>query len=108
MVRQINIDEVLLMIQERAAAGRTFAIGFVRATGDKKGSIKLVVKARYGGTQRVVQDSQRAATEPATKERKVSLHIDAGTLPLTDTERNRYFTPLIRHIVGFDGMVVIH
>jgi hypothetical protein len=36
------------------------------------------------------------------------MHIDAGTLPITDITAGRYNTPLISHIIGYNGFKVIH
>lgn len=44
-------------------------------------------------------------TEGKSKRR---LHLDAGTLPMTDVETNTYFTPLISHIIGYNDCKVYH
>lgn len=112
-MRQKSIDEVLLLIQDAAASNRVFSLRFVRATGERKGSIKFVAKARYGAPERerLAHDVRKVRTEDGgmeRNERKVSLHVDNGTLPLTDIEANKYFTPVIRLIVGYNDCVVTH
>ena len=108
-MKQKSIDEVLLLIQDAAADNRLFSLKFVRATGENKGSIKTVMKARYGGPERerLATDMRKKRTEDG-EGRKVSLHVDNGTLPLTDVERNKYFTPVIRLIIGYNEFLVIH
>jgi hypothetical protein len=113
-MKQKSIDEVLMLIQDAASENRAFSLRFVRATGERKGSVKFVAKARYGGPERerLAHDIRKVKpTEGYAQQdngRKVSLHIDAGTLPLTDIETNKYFTPIIRLIIGFNDCVVSH
>jgi hypothetical protein len=116
-MRQKSIDEVLLLIQDAAASNRVFSLRFVRATGERKGSVKFVAKARYGAPERErlahdVRKTRNGAysmtNDNEGKERKVSLHVDNGTLPLTDIEANKYFTPIIRLIIGYNDCVVTH
>lgn len=104
-MKAISIQQVLAQIQEDDQGGATFLIKFVRSTGRQKGSIKIVAKARYGAPNPRAR-GQLADDRPPM--RKVKLHVDAGTLPLTDTETNTYFTPLISHIIGFNQYQVIH
>jgi hypothetical protein len=104
MSSTISIQEVLSYIRSDEGASDTFLIKFVRASGKKKGSIKTVAKARYGA----VKPKDRGNGMPKPSENTPRLHVDAGTLPMTDTERNSYFTPLISHIIQFNQYKVIH
>lgn len=100
----INIASVLAEIADDENAGRSFVIRFVRSVGKKKGSIKTVVKAVYGAAKRKSQ-AEKPAVENAFKPRK---HVDAGTIPMTDTETGKYFTPLISHIIEYNNFKVRH
>jgi hypothetical protein len=108
--RQISIDEVLLRIQECASEGKTFSLKWWRASGKQRGTLKFVAKARYGAPERerLAHDIRRTDEGAYRGERKVSLHVDAGTIPITDLERNDYNTPIVRLIEEFNGMVVQH
>ena len=108
--KQLSIDDVLIRIQESASEGKPFSLKFWRATGKQKGTLKFIAKARYGGPERerVAHDIRRTPEGAFRGERKVSLHVDVGTLPITDIERNEYNTPVIRLIEEYNGMVVIH
>lgn len=93
-------------MQEDESAGRTFALTFVRASGKEKGALKTVAKALYGAPNPKKRGDRGMGESGNGKVRKT--HLDAGTLPCTDTETGTYFTPLISHIVGFNEYQVIH
>ena len=100
-MNEVSIQYVLSEIREHP--DRTFVIQFVRSTtgkGGKKGSIKTVSKARYGRSTTTLSTT--------TRPKKISLHISSGTLPMTDSETEQYFTPLISHIIGYNGRKVRH
>jgi hypothetical protein len=99
----INISQVLAEITDDEHAGKTFVIRFVRSVGKKKGSIKTVAKAVYGAAKRKAQSSA-----PADNTNKPRKHVDAGTIPMTDTETGKYFTPLISHIIEYNNFKVRH
>ena len=97
---EISIQQVLADIRENT--GQPFHLQFVRATKDK-GTVKTVAKAIYGRSK-----TPGVSAPSVGSERKRALHIDRGTLPLTDYENGEYFTPLIACITGFNGYKVIH
>ena len=99
---QISIQQVLAEIREHS--GRTFFIQFVRITGKTRGTVKTVGKAVYGR-------SKTAGEMPSIKleaQRKRALHIEKGTLPISDYDNGEYLTPLIACILSFNGYKVIH
>lgn len=98
---QISIQQVLAEI--RANPQRTFWLAFVRGTGKDRGSVKVVAKASYGAPMRT-QSGQALLPK---SDRKRALHIEKGTLPMSD-EMNTYLTPLISHIIGYNLMKVVH
>lgn len=104
-MQRMSIQEVLANMQEDANMGETCVLRFVRSTGKRRGTIKTVAKARYGAPRRSGGRGQ-AKGKPRKKQHK--LHVDAGTIPMTDAERNVYFTPLISHIIQYNNYQVIH
>lgn len=99
MMLEISIQEVLAQMSSDGESGKTFAIRFVRSSGSKKGSIATVSKCRYGNTKGFDRANKNKGIYTVVNQ---SLHTENGTIPLTDTERNRYFTPLISHIRQFN------
>lgn len=102
----MSIQEVLANMQEDANMGETCVLRFVRSTGKRRGTIKTVAKARYGAPRRAGGRGRGKGKRQPRKQHK--LHVDAGTIPMTDTERNVYFTPLISHIIQYNNYQVIH
>jgi hypothetical protein len=41
--------------------------------------------------------------KPEERQRKIALHVENGTIPMTDLETNQYFSPNIYHIVKLNG-----
>jgi hypothetical protein len=104
---RIHIDEVLQQISDSAERqGRPFQLAFVRSSGERKGSIKIVAKARRG-VRPGAKDVGPASKADGTA-RKRALHSDRGTLPLYDDETGQYITPLVSHIVEFNLQKVYH
>lgn len=101
-----NISQVLAEIMDDEHTGKTFVIRFVRSVGKKKGSIKTVAKAVYGAAKRKAQSS--APVDNTNNTNKPRKHVDAGTIPMTDTETGKYFTPLISHIIEYNNFKVRH
>lgn len=95
----ISINEVLAKIEK---PGAEFSLGFVRATGPKKGSIKYMPRVRKGAPKPNPRFQGKKKTTGVKK------HRIFGTLPFTDIESGNYMTPLISHIVVFDNKQVIH
>ena len=86
-----------LLSEIRSDESRPFWLAFVRATGKRAGSIKVVSKAIYGAPA----PKEHGAVAKVTG-RSISLHTEKGTLPLTDATTGEYLTPLISHIVGYN------
>lgn len=105
--KTISIQEVLAEISDDEAVTKrkTFSLAFVRSKGDNRGSIKTIEKARYGYPRTELR-AQNKGLRGKIKTRR--MHIDAGTLPITDITAGRYNTPLISHIIGYNGFKVIH
>lgn len=110
MAKEISIQEVLATITDDARMGDTFTLRFVRSSGKKKGTLAIVAKARYGAPRGYRDEDAVSSGASGGSRRSYTkwLHTDHGTIPMTDTERNRYFTPLISHIIGFNTYKVIH
>lgn len=100
---EISIQQVLADIREHT--GRTFFLQFVRATGKKKGTIKTVAKAVYGAPKRALATDRDAN---GGNDRKKPLHIERGTLPITNTDNGEYNTPLIATFITYNGYKIIH
>ena len=98
----MSVQQVLADIREHPE--RSFWLAFVRGTGKKQGSVKMVTKALYGAPKN--QTGGQVTENKETKKR--ALHVDKGTLPVTDYETQQYLTPLISHIIGYNLKKVIH
>lgn len=103
---QISIQQVLAEIREHPT--KPFWLAFVRATGKEAGTIKVVAKMIYGAPKRATGGGAGAGFLPVKDDRKRAMHVEKGTLPCTDYDRNEYLTPLISHIIGYNLMKVIH
>lgn len=97
----ISIQEALARIAD--AGEKPFKIGFVRATGKEAGSIKETY-AYYGAPN--PKDRQAPTLGEQLKKRR--LHTESGTIPLTEASSRKLITPLISHIVAFNGKKVMH
>jgi len=103
-MKEISISEVLALIKG-AGEEETFALKIVRSTGKAKGSIGFYPRVRYGKPR----DRGAAARKAARNgDPPPWLHTDRGTIPLTDTDRNRYIAPLISHIIQYNQYRVRH
>jgi hypothetical protein len=97
---QISINQVLSDI--RSEPDKPFWLAYVRSTGKKQGSIKVVARAIYGAPIR----KERRHRNPS--ERSVPLHFEKGTIPMTNQDNGDYETPLISHIISYNLYKVIH
>ena len=95
----MSINEVLLALSDPSTG--VHSLHFVRATGKNKGLIKKV-NVRKGHTKGYRSKPKR---KPSTRQIK---HIYSGTIPLVDVVANHPITPLISHIIHFDGQSVRH
>jgi hypothetical protein len=105
---EITIEQVLSDM--RSVPGRVFWLAFVRGTGKERGSVKVVSRCRYGSPQSAAgsPQSELGLDELLGDRRKKWLHVDKGTLPLTDHDSGQYLTPLISHLIGFNLKRIIH
>ena len=101
---QISIQQVLAEIREHPT--KPFWVAFVRASGKECGTIKVVAKTLYGAPKRATGGSRGMI--PVKDDRKRAIHVEKGTLPCTDHDRDEYITPLISHIIGYNLMKVVH
>jgi hypothetical protein len=110
MIKQMSIQEVLSEMSDTSSMGGTFTLRFVRSSGQRKGTIATVAKCRYGAPRRQRDNDAQPGPSSANSNRsgRKWLHTEAGTIPCTDTERNRYFTPLISHIIQYNDYQVLH
>lgn len=100
---QISINQVLADI--RAEPSKPFWLAFVRAGGEKAGSVKVVSSTLYGAPR---IDGRTGNHKAGTRLKATRLHTEKGTLPCTDKTKNEYLTPLISHIIGYNMYQVQH
>lgn len=98
----ISIHEALAQMSDMG--DKPFKIAFVRATGTKAGSIKECFA--YYGAPNPKERTKPTTPGPNRKPRK--LHIESGTVPLTDASDRKMITPMISHIIMFNNRKVIH
>jgi len=97
----ISIQEALARMSD--AGDKPFKISFVRSTGKNAGSIKDTM-AYYGAPN--PKDRQAPTLGEQRKKRKT--HYESGSVPLTEVSNRQLLTPLISHIISFQGAKVIH
>lgn len=95
MQKEISIQEVLARMD---GAQKPFLLKFVRATKEKRGTIKTVAKCLKGAPRRKI----------VARTRNRGLHKQNYTVPVTDLEHEQYLTPLISHIIQFNQFKVKH
>jgi hypothetical protein len=99
----ISIHEVLAQMAD--AGDRPFKVEFVRSTGKQAGSVKECF-AYYGAPNPKERGRTAGAVGVNRKVRK--RHVESGTVPLTEVSTRNLITPLISHIIGFNGKKVYH
>lgn len=100
MENGISIQEALARIAD--SEDKPFRLSFVRSTGENAGTIKEVT-AYYGAP------NPKDRSAPVRKDRsKRKLHVESGTIPLTEVGTRRLLTPMISHIIEFNGKKVFH
>lgn len=105
-----------MLAQIKANPEDTFTIDFVRAADSKKksdkkrGSIKRIAKAVYGSPKKLnpTKTPGTSADNAAFRKKNFSNFKGSGQFPITDTETMRFETPLFSHVIGFNGLKVIH
>ena len=105
-------------LQELKESGQAFTLVFVRANDKGKkafqGEICIVARAVYGGEKRVFGSENEYKTYQHERTEADAPRIrydDEGLLPLSDLEKEsgeQFFTVLISHIVGYNGLKVKH
>ncbi len=103
-MKAIHIDEVLVLME--AHYGATFQLAFVRATGKRAGSICHINRAKKGVGSRVIKT--RTHKQSDSNGRKKPLHKDNETIPIVDTQNEKYMSVLISHIIKFNNRQVTH
>lgn len=106
MAREIGIDTLLSLLKSNHGTDdRPASLTIVLSSGAKRGQVRLLPSVRYGAPMKsgpVLSVGLRQSTAPHS-------HNDRGTIPMTDlAQRNRYITPLISHIIGYNGYKVRH
>ena len=103
----IHINEVLSLMENPEFNYKGFRLGFVRATGKKQGTIKIIERARKGPSDSYHRPRSRTSgvRGPNTKKQKHKTHM---TLPITDLETNTYMTPKISHMIIFNNAKIKH
>lgn len=90
--------------------GPTFSLRLIKASGKDIGRQVFLARCRYGKksgpTPKPRSTRKTDADSPETLAKRA--HVDNGTIPITDVEKNRYISPLISHIVGYNQYKVIH
>lgn len=99
-MEKIGIAEVLLNIRQMDE----FSFVMVRAT-KSIGTLKVVNRAVHGFNYKQFKVKQRQEYS-ITQER--ARHKERGTIPIIDLEADQQLTPLISHIIFFEGKKVIH
>jgi len=99
----ISIHEVLSQMAE--GGDKPFKIAFVRSTGKQAGSVKECFA--YYGAPNPKERNRIAQTVGATRKVR-KRHVESGTVPLTEVSTRNLITPLISHIIGFQGKKVYH
>lgn len=118
---EISIEQVLADM--RATPGKVFWLAFVRSSGKNRGTVKVVSRCGYGAPFSVGSStvgSGQSGTEKTLNRLlnpigigygttgKSYLHVDKGTLPMTDHDTGQYLTPLISHLIGYNLKKIIH
>ena len=96
---EISIQKVLDEIRSDDRNG-PFILQYVRASGKKKGSLKIV-RGLYGR-------SKQPTPALSKREKTKVLHKEKGTLPITNADTNEYETPLISHFRVYCGFKIKH
>lgn len=102
------IDQVLaLMESEMWPDG--FQITFVISTGQRIGQLKTVKRARKGAPSDLpLVNGRKKSVTGKPQQRRRWLHKSHETIPLVNMATEKYFTPLISHIIGFNGVPIRH
>lgn len=97
----LSIQEVLAQMAD--AGDKPFKVAFVRSTGKFAGSVKECF-CYYG----MPNPRERIQSTGGGNRKKRRLHIESGTVPLTEASTRKPITPLISHIIQFNGKKVYH
>ena len=104
---QISIQEVLSRI--KTGEDGDFTLRIIRSSGKLKGHEMVIARARYGAPQQATHTPRnRNTSKPGSRLASVGDHLENGTIPITDLEKRQYKSPLISHIIGYNGRKVVH
>jgi hypothetical protein len=98
----MSIEEALNLIM----TGEPVVLVAVRAQGKRQGEL-YSKKARYGPPDQYERKVRPIASlTDETPKQKIGLHIDNGTIPMTDVVTNEYFSPNVYHIIEINDRKV--
>lgn len=97
-----SIHEVLSQMSNMG--DQAFQIEFIKSTGKEQGEVKRCL-CFYGAPN---PKDRQAPTALQRGRGPRKLHIESGTIPLTEAGTRRMLTPRIDHIIGFRGQKVYH
>lgn len=100
----VTISKSAMLAAIVESGDRPFRLKFVKATGKSAGEI--AEKVCYYGAPNPYPRAQSTEAKPVPRSRKK--HLESNTIPLTEFGSSRMVTPLISHIIGFNGKQVIH
>lgn len=100
----VTISKAQMLASIVESGDRPFKIQFVKASGNKSG--ELSEKMCYYGAPNPHPKEVKYAPGIARAPRKS--HLESNTIPLTEFGSGRMITPLISHILYFNGKQVIH
>ncbi|MEL6141889.1 MAG: hypothetical protein AAFU67_09755 [Bacteroidota bacterium] len=106
MPKEIHIKEVYARLRtDHDENTDTCRLAIVVSSGKRKGQVRIIANARYGSPSRRIADSPDGKRKSSSSPYE---HNDNGTIPITDADRNKYLSPLISHIIGYNEYRVIH
>jgi len=104
----MSIDQALLHI--KSSGGEPFNLVFVRGSGKRRGSIKIVrciygVKNPRDPGESINQENTKAQARIYMEKKSWK---ENGQIPVVELETGRMITPLISHIIGFNEYKIKH
>lgn len=106
MPKEISIDEVYSRLRSvHINSSNSCRLTVVRSSGKNKGDVIIIPRARYGSPRRRVSDTPTGVRKRSNNDYE---HNDNGTFPMTNVDRNKYISPLLSHIIGYNEYRVIH
>lgn len=103
---QSTISKAEMLSRIVASGEIPFRIRFVKATGKDAGQIAEKV-CYYGAPNPHPKGDARTAASAIARAPRRS-HLESNAIPLTEFGSGRMLTPLLSHIIAFNGNQVIH